>query len=342
MKNIDVSRLVNLGVVPARRFFAATDSLAELTASHGRRTFLAAFPSDRVLSIGLYQDAEIDLEEAATRYPWPMLRRSVGGHEMSVVPGTLLFSMIIPQDDAENSITRACRGMVPSLVATCRSYGVDAHFTPPDSVRYHRILFSAVYAGCVGNALVLTGTLPCTSEEPGGRNAVEVSLSGISKGAVGPAEVLDVFVAKLGEQCRTEFREERLSPTEEAAINQKVLAGNGNEPRRKPQRAELRERARRDPRLDLREAQFTTAGGRTIGLSLLLRGEVIETVAFSGDFVFYRDCLSDLETALHGVPAEWDELMTVLENYYIINQVDSPGVTPADWVSAIDAATGML
>ncbi len=106
MQNVDVSRFVNLGIVPARRFFAATDSLAELTQSHGRRTFLAAFPSDRVLSIGLYQDAEIDLEEAASRYPWPMLRRSVGGHEVSVAPGSLLFSMIIPQDDAENSITR--------------------------------------------------------------------------------------------------------------------------------------------------------------------------------------------------------------------------------------------
>jgi len=342
MQNIDVSRLVNLGTVPARRFFAATDSLAELTASHGRRAFLTAFPSDRVLSIGLYQDAEIDLQEAATRYPWPMLRRSVGGHEVSVAPGTLLFSMIIPRDDAENSITRACRGLVPSLVATCRSYGVDAHFTPPDSVRYHRNLPSAVYAGSVGNALVLMGTLPCTNEEPDDRNALAASLSGISKERIEPAEVLDAFVKKLGEQCRTEFREERLSPAEGAAISQNVLAGGEREPREKPQRAELRERALRDPKLDLREAQFTTAGGRSIGLSLLLRREVIESVAFSGDFVFYRDCLSDLETALRGVPAEWDELMTVLENYYIMNQVDSPGVSPADWVSAIDAATAML
>lgn len=342
MQNVDVSRFVNLGIVPARRFFAATDSLAELTQSHGRRTFLAAFPSDRVLSIGLYQDAEIDLEGAASRYPWPMLRRSVGGHEVSVVPGSLLFSMIIPQDDAENSITRACRGLVSSLVATCRSCGVDAHLTPPDSVRYHRILLSTVHAGCVGNALVLTGTLPCTDEEPGDRNASTASLSGISKETIEPAGVLDALVTKLNEQCRTEFREERLSPAEEAAIHQKVLQDNGGASRRGTQRGELRARALRDPQLDLREAQFTTAGGRTIGLSLLLRGEVIESVVFSGDFVFYRDCLSDLETALRSVPAEWDQLMTVLENHYIINQVDSPGVCPADWVSAIDAATGML
>jgi lipoate-protein ligase A len=82
------------------------------------------------------------------------------------------------------------------------------------------------------------------------------------------------------------------------------------------------------------------AKGGLIRTTLELEGNRINDIMITGDFFFIpREKLLNLENAIKGLKAEKADLLSVVENFYKTNKVETPGISPEDFVTAILTAT---
>ncbi len=86
------------------------------------------------------------------------------------------------------------------------------------------------------------------------------------------------------------------------------------------------------------EHTLSNAPGGMIHAAVRMKRGVIEDLVLSGDFFFYEDHRHGLEEAFRGAKPTWEHLMTIAENYYLRNEVDSPGTDPSAWATAISSA----
>jgi lipoate-protein ligase A len=78
------------------------------------------------------------------------------------------------------------------------------------------------------------------------------------------------------------------------------------------------------------------APGGLIRAVIEVREDTVATVSLSGDFFMYPEAkLSDLEAALSGVPI--DDVEQVVTRFYEEQGIESPGVTPQDFVQVLAA-----
>jgi hypothetical protein len=83
------------------------------------------------------------------------------------------------------------------------------------------------------------------------------------------------------------------------------------------------------------ESNYQTPGG-LIRIILRRKNDTIDDIILSGDFNFQpKEELQHLEDHLVGQPLEAGHLLGVIESFYSEKGIQSPGVSPADMVSAI-------
>jgi lipoate-protein ligase A len=343
MPNSRNVRLVDLGNTPARRFFAATNAVAAASAPGAPYTLLTCVPRDILCSVGSYQDIDRELDsQKLTARGIPVYRRRFGGGASCMDSGALWFSAVVHQSKAEYSISRMCQNLVPAIVATYRAFGADAHFVPPREVHYHETLLSTADVGRVHHALVLASSIVCSRNEEFAEELVPriplSSVQSITCSEVRPASVRDVLLKHLAKSWSAEFAAGGLTEEEEKATESEALASDVEPFAGSALIAEMKRKAEETQGLVFHAGKHITGSGNAVFASLLLKGGVIEDVVFSGDFVLYKNDFPELCGVFRGVPAEWAQLMTAVENYYLANHVDTPGVLPTDWVTAIDSA----
>ena len=67
---------------------------------------------------------------------------------------------------------------------------------------------------------------------------------------------------------------------------------------------------------------------------------ILKDVHISGDFFFYpANELNSLEDALTDVVADEASLTEAIKKFYAENEIDSPGVQPADFAKVLSPAT---
>jgi len=81
------------------------------------------------------------------------------------------------------------------------------------------------------------------------------------------------------------------------------------------------------------------APGGLIRATVRVREGRIDKITVSGDFTIYpRTMVTEIEKALREVPAEPAAVLAVVEEKYRTEQVQSPGLTPANWAQAFALA----
>ncbi len=320
-------------------------------------------PAEPYVCIGYHQDAESEVDLTYCREQGiPVFRREVGGGAVYLDGQQIFYQLIIHRDNplASRDKDEFYRRFLAPVVQTYRDLGVEAHYRPVnDIITTAGRKISGNGAAEIGDYLILVGNLIADFDY---ETMVRVLL-------VPDAKFRDKVFKSMRENLTTLCRELGQAPawnTMTAALIRNFAVALGDlTPAPLPeglgaQLAELiqthtsddwllkpgkrfRERANTDRKVKIAEGVEVTQrvhkapGGLMRATVEMYQGQ-IAAVSLSGDFFFYpANQLAELEKNLLG--ANSNEVQCVVEEFYRIHDIESPGVSPGDWAVLLGAAS---
>ena len=319
-------------------------------------------PAEPYVCIGYHQDAEREVDLAYCREQGiPVFRREVGGGAVYLDGQQIFYQLIVHRDNplASRDKDEFYRRFLAPVVQTYRDLGVEVRYRPiNDIVTTEGRKISGNGAAEIGDYLILVGNLIADFDY---ETMARVLL-------VPDAKFRDKVFKSMRENLTTLCRELGQIPAWDAMTaaliqNFEVVLG-GLTPATLPeslgsQVAELtqthtsddwllkpgnrlRERASADRKVKIAEGVEVTqrvhkvTGGLMRATVEIHQGQ-IGAVALSGDFFFYpANQLAGLEQCLVG--ANSNEVQGIIEEFYRIHEIQSPGVSPGDWTVVLGAA----
>lgn len=344
-------RLIDTGPASALRSHALYHGLTSGVSGDQPDTLVLSVPTQYYVSLGCYEECfhQTNIEYCREK-GIPVLRRQIGGGAHVLGPDQLLFQTVFHARRSAKSATRMYHGILRVAVETYRDFGVDAHYLPFTDIRVGRSRISAGSLGRLNESVVLASSLAYGNDPDIERAALtghaRVETTSMQRELGSPpdreavkARFLENFVrnleARLVPGFLTEEERAELERLEEVLSSPEWL-GQADERVR-----QVKEWDASDEVVRVAEGQHVTTDGVAIRATVRVSTGTVDDLALTGNFLFYKDHLSELADSFRGATAEWDALMTVAENFYLVHQVDCPGVTPHDWVRAIhNALTG--
>ena len=345
MRNI---RLIDMGKVSALQSHTIYHALSHGTRLNQPDTILLSVPAERYVSLGLYQEFAKDTDpEYCRAHNIPVFRRQIGGRAHLLDSGQQVFQTVFHWQRAAVSATRMCQEILRVAVDTYNAFGVDAHYLPSNEINVRKSRISTGAIGRLGDAVVLACSLVYDSDTELERRALgmasHAATTSMARELGAPPDrdaVKQTLLSYFERDLKATLVPGSLNEQELAEVErlEKLFSSQEWIERVVRRRRSVREHDGGEEGARIAEGHHLTSEGIQIRATIrTVRGKVDDLV-LSGDFLFYRDHFSELEASFRGAKAEWDALMTVAENFYLYHQVDSPGVSPADWVSAIDDA----
>lgn len=340
----NVTRLIDIGELPGLRSQCLYHAVSQCVESSSEPTLILATPTERCISVGLYQETERNVNtQACQDADIPICRRMLGGRTMLVDSGQLLFQTVFPTSQAVHSATKLCNDVLRVAVKTYRHFGVDVHYLPVSDIHVLNCRLGGSAIGRIGDAIVLTLSIVMDHDSEFARRVLITSdceYTSITE-QIGstpePSIVRDRFLSEYEKRMKTSLRPGILTEAEwnaveayEAKISDAAWV-RGVDDRIKSLRRNVNAETR------LGDGVYIAPGG-LIRATMLVKDNCVDDLVLSGDFFFYEDHRDGLEKAFCGAKCTWESLMTVAENYYLRNEVDSPGTDPTAWVTAIDHA----
>jgi lipoate-protein ligase A len=315
-------------------------------------------PAEPYVCIGYHQDAEqeVDLEYCRER-GIPVFRREVGGGAVYLDGQQIFFQLVVHRD---NPLVPGDKGefyrkfLAPVVQAYC-DLGVRVRYRPVnDIITADGRKISGTGAAEIGDYVILVGNLIADFDyetmvrvlrvpdakfrdkvfhslrenlttlhrELGTVPAWESMIAalvrnfGVVLGSLTPASLPSAVYGRVAELARTHTTEEwLLKPGKRFRQGRRVKIAVG---------VEVAQRMHKAPGGLLR-ATVETQHGQIVAVGL------------SGDFFFYpADKLAELEQYLVG--AESAHIQSAIEEFYRVNSVESPGVTPYDLAIVLGAS----
>ncbi len=340
----NVTRLIDLGEVSGLRSQCVYHALSECIGIDSEPTLILTSPTEPCVSVGLYQETERNVDTRACRDAnLPIFRRMLGGRAMIIDSGQMLFQTVFPASRAARSATKLYNDVLRVAVETYRHFGTDVHYLPVSDIRVRNARLGGSAIGRLGDAIVLASGIVLDYNDELARRVLKTvdcdytSIAEQTDHAPDPTAVRDHFLAEYETRMKTSLHLGMLTEAEWSAIKAcEAKIGDAAWVREVDDRIES---LRRVPDADTRigDGVYVAPGGQ-IRATVRVKHDLIDDLVLSGDFFFYEDHRHGLEQAFLGTECTWESLMTVTENYYLRNEVDSPGTEPSAWVTAIDSA----
>ncbi len=324
----------------------------------GMEGLILLAPAGPYVCIGYHQDAEQEVDLAYCREQGiPVFRREVGGGAVYLDGHQLFYQLVIHKDNpvAPRDKGEFYRKMLAPVVQAYRDLGVMVRYKPVnDIITEEGRKISGNGAAEIGDYAVLVGNLIADFDY---ETMVRVL-------RVPDAKFRDKVFKSLRENLTTLDRELGQAPPWDTMIaalvrNFETVLG--------PLTPAVLPRAVHDRVAELARTHTTEEWllkpgrrfreGRTVKIATgvevaqrthkalggLIRATVetqhgqIVAVGLSGDFFFYpADKLAELEQYLVG--ADLAQVQGAVEEFYRVNHIESPGVTPQDLAVALGAA----
>jgi lipoate-protein ligase A len=323
----------------------------------GMEGLILLAPAKPYVCIGYHQDAtqEVDLDYCRGQ-GIPVFRREVGGGAVYLDGQQLFYQLVIHKDNplAPRDKAEFYRQLLAPVVQTYQGLGVEVHYKPVnDIVTTEGRKISGNGAAEIGDYVILVGNLivdfdydtmvrvlrvPDAKFRDKVFKSLHENLTTLRReldqvppwetmiarlvrnfGAVlGPLVPADLPVAvheKVAELAQTHTTEEwLLRPGQRFRDGRRVRIAEG---------VEVAQRVHKAP------------GGLIRATVEAQHGQIV-AVGLSGDFFFYpAEKLADLEQTLAG--AELPEVQRAIEEFYRVQRIESPGVTPYDLAVALGA-----
>lgn len=346
-------RLLDLGVVPYLRSQTIFHGIAHAMGEQSPDTITLMSPREPYVCIGYHQELEKEIDVAYCRGAGlPMLRREVGGGAVYLDSGQVFYHWIFHPEHLPRRMEEVFQLYCQTLVQTYRAIGIAAEHRPVNDILVGSRKIGGTGAASIGEATVLAGSLMfdfnfelmarvlrVPSEKF--RDKVFQSLQGYMttiKRERGEQRERQPVQEILIEQCRQTLGV-AIEPGELTAEERRVIAQldrRFQSPGWLHQKGGLREegvKIREGVRVA--EADYKAAGG-LIRITARIREGCLDDVSLSGDFFFHpAPLLAALEQALRGERIEEAALRHRVEAFYAEHEVQSPGVSAADWAKAI-------
>ena len=320
----------------------------------GREGVILCSPATTYVCIGYFQDAEQEVDmEFCRQHRIPVFRREVGGGAVYLDGNQLFFQLIIHRHNPLVPAGKLAfyRKFLQAPIEAYRALGIPAEYRPVNDIVANQRKVSGCGAAEIGDYYVLVGNLivdfnyemmarvlkvPDEKFRDKIYKTIYENLSTIKREIehVPPREELwslmaEKFVEMLGPmEVETTVDEEWRAKADELAA--RFLTDEWLYQRRRPSAGrEVTIRAG----VQVKQRMHKAPGG-LIRATTEVRDGVIAAVSISGDFFFYpEDKLAALEAALVGVGVE--EVEQAIARFYEEHSIESPGVTPADFVRVI-------
>jgi lipoate-protein ligase A len=264
----------------------------------------------------------------------------------------LFTQWIFHREDLPASLEERFKLYIDPLVATYQELGVNANHRPINDVHVNSKKIGGTGAAQMGIAEILVGSLMYTFDKktmsrvlkvPSEKmrdkifESLEAYMTTMTEqlGAT-PDRTLtkDLYLRKVSEALGAEIYEGEWTPEEEA-LAQEIDARFVSDEwlYQKGQLHQQGVKIHQD--VHIVETAFKAQGG-LIRIIARLREGRIDDISFSGDFTLLPVfALGALEQSLRGVSATPDTLKSKIEEAYYRLSIQSPGVTPLDFTTAI-------
>ena len=334
-----------------------SQALYHAAAYLGREALFILRPSTPYVCIGNHQDAEQEIDLAFVEANHiPVIRREVGGGAV-YLDGEQLFYQLILKADRPGLVMDKIefyRQYLQPVIETYRAFGVHAEFKPVNDIVANGRKVSGNGAAEIEGMLILVGNfimdfdyemmskslrVPDEKFRDKVFKTLQDNLSTIKceTGSIPSTEALALDLVKRYEPLlgpmtiEREVDDELLKKADELfAMMYTPEWLHANDARRpRPDQVKIREG------VYVIQNMLKTPGG-LVRVTAVKENDLLRDVHISGDFFFYpASMLPDLEHALNGVPADAQNVKSAIEKFYAAQSIQSPGVQPADFATAI-------
>ena len=340
-------RLIDMGEVTPLHSQTMPHAVGHAVSTGMPDTLVLARSAGECVSIGKYQELARDVNLGwCESHNVPVFRRQTGGGAHYISTGHLLFHTVFSRTRFAKSITKLNQDVLRAVVKTYVSLGVDAHYRPVSNVFVREAPISRANVGTIRGAVVLGSYLAVSGDPHSIAQALRLdeddtptTMAAEVGRALDPNEVREVFLDALASQLRVNFEPADPTDAELSALedlDKSFMADDWvhSVDRRVAEVKKLRD----SDDTAVAEGRHRKRDEGVIRATVAIKDGRIRDIAFAGDIFLNLDHVQGLERSFRGCEVEWDDLMTVAENYYLGLQVDSPGTDPTDWVSAITIA----
>ncbi len=350
-------RLLDLGEVSPLRSQTVFHAVAYAMTPDTPDTILLVSPSAPYVCIGYHQDLEREVDLAYCReHNLPVYRREVGGGAVYLDNGQVFTQWIFHRDRLPASLEERFALYIRPLVATYRALGIDAYHRPINDIHVRGKKIGGTGAAQIGMAEVVVGSLMFTFDK---RTMAQVLKVPSEKMRDKIYQSLEQYMTTMEEQLgyvpdREEVKALYIRHCEEA-LGVRVVPGEWTEAEEAMAR-ELDDRFTseewlfqkgrlRPPVVKIHEDVYVVEAAHKVPGGLIrvvarLREGHIDDISISGDFtVLPAFAVAAMEQAVRGLRATQEALLTRLRDVYRSMNVQSPGVTAEDFVTAIVMAT---
>jgi lipoate-protein ligase A len=314
-------------------------------------------PATPYVSIGYFQDVEQEVDVAYCREnDIPVFRREVGGGAVYLDGDQLFFQLILHRDNPllpAGGKLAFYRKFLQAPIEAYRALGIPARYREVNDIVANDRKVSGCGAAEIEDYYVLVGNLivdfdyemmarvlkvPDEKFRDKVYKTIRENLSTIKSelGSAPPRDELwslmvDKFVDMLG-PLEIETVVDEVWRAKTGALAERLLGDAWLYQKGRPQIGrDVKIRAG----VNVMHKMHKAPGG-LIRAVLEVREGRLATVSLSGDFFLYPEVkLSDLEAALTGVPLE--DVEQTVTRFYAEHDIESPGVTPQDFVQVLAA-----
>ena len=322
----------------------------------GEEGVLILAPAEPYFCIGYHQDLgqEVDLEYCA-EHQIPVFRREVGGGAVYLDGNQIFYQVVLHRDHpAAQGDKQAFYQRLLEPVAQCyNDLGVSARYRPVnDVVTAEGRKIAGTGAATIGEYAILVGNLiadfdydtmvrvlKVPDEKFRGKvfQSMRENLTTLKR-ELGQMPTWDEMAAPLIQRF-----EAVLGPLQAAQIPQSVREQAAVLKPTFLSEEWLYKKSRKRPGRAVKIAtgvnvvqRLHKAPGGLIRATLEVQEDRLVDISLSGDFFCYpHDTVERIETALRGTPLS--EAEHTLAAFYSQHEVETPGVTVADWIKVLNA-----
>lgn len=349
-KNI---RLLYMEGVSPLRSQTVYHAVAYALKKESPNTILMVSPDAPYVCIGYHQDMqkEVDLEFCAAN-GFSVYRREVGGGAVYLDDGQLFTQWIFHKEDLPTSLEERFKVYIDPLVDTYQALGINANLRPINDVHVNGKKIGGTGAAQMGIAEVVVGSLMYTFDKKTMSKVLKVPSEKMRDKIFESLEaymttmteqlgstpdrkmVKDLYIEKVSEALGMEVYQGEWTDEEEAAaqeIDARFVSDEWLYQKGRLQQPGVK--IHED--VHIVESAFKAPGGLIRVIARLREGR-IDDVSISGDFTLLPSFgLGALEQSLRGIHTTPETLTSKIEEAYYRLSIQSPGVTPADFTTAI-------
>jgi lipoate-protein ligase A len=344
-------KLYRLGKLPGFDAMTVFHAMAYL----GVEGLVLVSPSDPIVTLGYFQDAKTGVDlEYCHRVGLGVMRREVGGGTTLLDSNQIFFQIILHKDNeiARGDALDLYRKFSAPVIKAYGDLGIKVKFKEVNdllTVEGNKKITGEGGAN-IGECKVFVGGIlldfdtetmskvfPVPSEEYRQQilQTLESNVTSLKK------ELGQIPPRKMVEDLLIQHFSELFGPLEEESLSTEIL-NKARELERLYTSEEFISKKRKEQAsikiasgVHVYENRYKAVGG-TIHSIIEMKDKKLGKVNLYGDFTFLpKEKLRDLEVALLDVELEKEQIQQVIEVFIQKEKVDTPGVTPEDFATAI-------